>query len=129
MKATRKSWTEDTAKNLCGSCGEDVETIKKEVNEGVSHLYHLEGENVDLWVVTRGESFPEGSQLVILCVGGKGMKEVGPFLIDQARAFGFASIRYHTKNPAVHRLYCGYGFGGVEQERVYKVDIGGADGQ
>ena len=128
MKATRHAWPEIVPPKLLMACGDHVASIAKQVQDGVSHLYHLKSELSDVWVVTRGEEFPEGKELVIVCVGGEGMEQVGQFLIDNARALGFDCIRYHASNPATHRLYNRYGFGGVEVERVYKVDLGGGHG-
>ena len=128
MKATRTAWPEIVPPKLLKACGDHVATISKEVQEGISHLYHLEGNQTDLWMITRGEAFPEGKELVIVCVGGEGMEQAGQFLIDNARALGFDCIRYHASNPATHRLYQCYGFGGVEVERVYKVGLGGEHG-
>jgi hypothetical protein len=123
MKVTQAKWSAETPKLLRGSCESYDETIKTQVERGACQLYHLESVGVDLWLVVRFEEYVEGNELVVLCVGGIGMREVGKFLIDTARNLGFQSIRYHASNPAVHRLYCRYGFGGVEAERVYKVNV------
>lgn len=128
MKATRKTWPDVVPEKLLAACGDHVATIAQEVQDGISHLYHLEGDQTDVWAVTRGDEFPDGKELVVVCVGGDGMEQVGQFLIDNARALGFDCIRYHASNPATHRLYRRYGFGGVEVERVYKVDLGGVHG-
>ena len=129
MKATRLDWPEIVPPKLEKACGDDMEIVAREVREGISHLYHIVGDGVDLLVVTRGEEYPNGKELVIVCVAGLGMEQVGQFLIDNARILGFDSIRYHCKNQAVQRLYQQYGFAGEEIERVYKVALGGSNEQ
>jgi len=126
MKVTRISWPypHQMPEKLLKACGDDFASIRNQVQDGLAHLYLIEGENTHVWVVTRGEELPEGKELVIVCAAGYGMKDVGQLLIDNAKRLGFDSIRYHG-SEATHRLYSGYGFGGVEVERVYKVALGG----
>lgn len=128
MIVNRVSWPVVVPEKLKKACGDDLEIIRNEVQDGVSHLYQIESENTDLIVITRGEETPAGKELVIVCVAGHGMKDAGQLLIDNARRLGFDSIRYHA-NEATNRLYRGYGFGGVEVERVYKIELGGNDGR
>ena len=129
MQVTRLDWPESVPPKLKKACGEDVKVVAQEVREGISHLYQIVGNAVDLLVVTRGEEYPNGKELVIECVAGIGMEQVGQFLIDNARNLGFDTIRYHCQNQAVQRLYERYGFAGEEVERVYKVTLGGGNGQ
>lgn len=128
MIVQRVSWPVVVPDKLARACGDDLEAIKAEVMSGICHIYSIESDSANLLVVTRGEESPAGREFVIVCAAGRGMKDAGQFLIDNARRLGFDSIRYHAKSPAVHRLYSGFGFGGVEVERVYKVDLGGARG-
>ncbi|RCX07051.1 hypothetical protein [Marinomonas foliarum] len=125
MNVSRELWKPETPALLRGACGPDVETIKAQVESGIAHLYHFTGNETDIWLVTRGEEYPEGNELVILCAAGYGMKDAGEVLKDSARLMGFSCIRYHTPNLAVYKLYEKYGFGGAEVERVYKVDLKG----
>jgi hypothetical protein len=124
MKVTRINWPYDVPEKLKKACSDDIETIRNQVQDGVSQLYKFESDDTDLLVVTRGEETPSGKELVIVCVAGQGMKDAGQILIDNASRLGFDSIRYHA-NEATHRLYSGYGFGGAEVERVYKVALRG----
>lgn len=128
MKVSRINWPYEVPEKLAKACGADLKTIRNQVQDGVSHLYKFASKDADLLVVTRGEETPSGKELVIVCVAGQGMKDAGQLLIDNARRLGFDSIRYHA-SAATHRLYSGYGFGGVEVERVYKVALGGNDGR
>ncbi len=126
IKIIKSPWLESTPKDLRGSCGEDTEIIKASVESGAAHLYHMIGGGVDLWVVTRGEESSCGLELVVCCVGGFGMKKAGEAIKSVAIQNGFNSIRYHSKNAAVQRLYEKYGIAGVELERVYRVELGGS---
>lgn len=126
IKIIKSPWLESTPKDLRGSCGADTEIIKASVENGAAHLYHMIGGGVDLWVVTRGEEAAHGLELVVCCVGGSGMKKAGEAIKSVAIQNGFNSIRYHSKNAAVQRLYEKYGIAGVELERVYRLDLGGA---
>lgn len=125
MKIDRVSWPLNVPEKLKKACGDDFVTIRNQVQDGISHFYKFESEDTDLLIITRGEETPSGKELVIVCAAGEGMKEAGQVLIDNARRLGFDSIRYHASSEATHRLYSGYGFGGVEVERVYKVALGG----
>ena len=126
IKIIESPWLDSTPNDLRGSCGEDTPIIKANVENGRAFLYHLVGEGVDVWAVTRGEDAAHGKELVVCCVGGRGMKKAGAALKEAAIKGGFNSIRYHSKNAAVQRLYESYGFAGVELERVYRLDLGGA---
>lgn len=130
MKVTEQSWADDTPEKLRGACGGDNETIKAEVQGGLAKLFHLEAVDVDLWAVLRFERYIEGDEMVVVCVGGHGMENVGSFLIDEANRQGLKAIRYHCQSKSgMQRLYERYGFAGEEVERVYKVKLGGAHGQ
>jgi hypothetical protein len=113
-------WASDIDQRLAVSAGDDLSEIRADVIAGRADLYRIAGDKTDVHMVARGE----GSELVIMCVEGVGMGPVGPVLIDSAKRQGFKTIRYHCKNPAVHRLYQRYGFAGVECERVYKINLG-----
>jgi hypothetical protein len=126
MKIVRAVWPDVVPEKLLKACAGDVEIIENEVKEGISHLYKMESDNTDLFIVTRGEETKTGKELVIVCAAGHGMKDAGQILIDNARRLGFDSIRYHAKE-ATHRLYSNYGFGGVEAERVYRISVGGCN--
>ncbi len=118
-----KKWSENTPNDLRGSCVEDVELIRADVEKGLAHLYQIVGKGVCVWAVTRTEAISGGTELVVMCVGGKGMKKAGEALIDAAKRNGFISIRYHSRNDAIPRLYSMYGFMGEELERVYRLSI------
>lgn len=124
---TQRQWSESSPKDLRGSCLDDVADIRQQVETGRAHLYHITGNDVDVWAVTRGEEVAGRSELVICCVGGHGMKAAGEALKKAALESGFQTIRYHTRNQAVQRLYQQYGFAGSEVERVYRIELGGAE--
>lgn len=124
MNVQRINWPLEVPEKLMKACGDSFKTIRNEVQDGICHLYRLEGQETEVLIVTRGEETPDGKELVIVCAAGHGMKEAGQLLIDNARSLGFDCIRYHG-SEATHRLYSGYGFGGHEVERVYKVALGG----
>lgn len=125
---TQHQWKDSTPKDLKGSCGADVEIIKESVESEAAHLYHLTGDGVSVWAVVRGEEAAHGLELVVCCVGGRGMKKAGAALKEKALESGFNSIRYHSKNAAIQRLYKQYGIAGVEVERVYRLELGGVNG-
>ena len=125
IKIIKSPWLKSTPKDLRGSCGEDTEIIKASVESGAAELHHIFGGGVNIWVVTRGEEAAHGLELVVCCVGGSGMKKAGEAIKSVAIQNGFNSIRYHSKNAAVQRLYEKYGIAGVELERVYRVELGG----
>lgn len=112
-------WTTDTDRKLRFSAGADLSLIRASVKQGKAQLYRLTDNKTDLHVVARGED----TELVIVCVEGRGMKSAGPALIKAAKSQGFKTIRYHCQNPAVQRLYQRYGFAGCEYERVYKIEL------
>ncbi|MBJ7556559.1 hypothetical protein [Marinomonas spartinae] len=119
MKITQISWPYDVPEKLKKACGDDFETIRNQVQDGICHLYKFESDGVDLLMVTRGEETTRGRELVVVCIGGVGIKAAGQFLIDNALKAGFVSIRYHVQNPVTDRLY--RQFGGKEIDRVYQV--------
>jgi hypothetical protein len=123
MKVERINWPYEVNEKLKKACGVDFVTIRNEVQDGVSHLYHFESELVDLMIVTRGEVTCNGKELVLVCIAGRGMKYAGQLLIDNALRLGFDSIRYHT-NQSTHKAGGGLIFNAVEVERVYRVDLG-----
>ena len=118
-----KKWSANTPNDLRGSCMEDVELIRSDVEKGLAHLYQIVDKGVSVWAVTRTEAINGGTELVVMCVGGKGMKKAGKALINAAKRNGFISIRYHSRNEAIPRLYSMYGFMGQEVERVYRLPI------
>lgn len=125
IQITESPWLDSTPRDLRGSCGADVEIIKSNVQAGMANLYHLTGNGVDVWAVTRGEDAAYGKEFVVCCVGGRGMRLAGHALKEAAIQSGFNSIRYHTKNAAVQRLYKRFGFAGNEVERVYRLNLSG----
>ncbi|KZM43087.1 hypothetical protein OA92_10020 [Marinomonas sp. SBI22] len=128
IEITRCAWDENTPDKLRGACGEWADITRSNVEKGIEQLHHITGSNVDVWAVTRGEVAAHGSELVICYVGGKGMREAGFALKNAAIKQGFKTIRYHTTEPAIHRLYQMYGFAGEEVERVYRLSLGGGHG-
>lgn len=125
IKIIQRPWSDSTPSDLRGSCLDDVAQIRAEVEAGKSHLYHITGESVDVWAVTRGEVVGQKAELVVCCVGGVGMQAAGVALKKAAIEQGFQSIRYHSHKPSVQKLYEKYGFAGQEVERVYRIDLGG----
>jgi len=118
-----EKWSESTLSDLRDSCSDDVDFIRTDVEKGLAHLYHIVDKGVSVWAVTRTEAIKGGTELVVMCVGGKGMRKAGKALIAAGKKNGFISIRYHTKNEAVARLYSMYGFMGHELERVYRLPL------
>lgn len=127
IKIKQCPWSDKTPKDLRGSCLNDVAQIRAEVEAGKSHLYHITGERVDVWAVTRGEVAGQKMELVICCVGGVGMGAAGVALKKAAAEQGFQTIRYHTHKPSIQKLYEKYGFAGKEVERVYRIELGGVE--
>lgn len=70
--------------------------IKRELLNGVSTLYKVGGTTV----VVR----PEGSELVVVSLSGRGLLDAAIYLAGWARYRGFTTARFHTKRADMGRL-------------------------
>jgi ribosomal protein S11 len=68
-------------------------TIKREIAQGISHLY-ITSNNL-LYLVFR----PEGEQLVVVVAAGKKLRDSRQEIIAFAKQGHFTSVRFHTKHP------------------------------
>ena len=68
-------------------------TIKREIEQGVSHLLTTRGGN--LLVVLR----PERGEMVVVAVVGKNLKQSRQEIIDYIKVLGFNTVRFHTRHP------------------------------
>lgn len=127
IEAKRIDWPKRCPAKLRAACKTDFEIIKEQVESGISHLYKVTSEKTSMYLVTRGELTPIGKALVVVCVGGSGIKDTGDLVIQEAKRLGFDYVRYHC-TKAAHRLYAMNGFGGEEIERVYHIPLGVSDG-
>lgn len=68
-------------------------SIKREIQQGISHLYITNAGN--LYVVLR----PEGNELVVVAVAGRNLFSAQQAIVDFGRNHGFATLRFHTRSP------------------------------
>jgi len=76
----------------------DRAIFKKQCENGESQCWRLK--NGQAYMLTRAE----GNELVICCIEGQKLAEISQTIIEAAKNSGFASIRFHTKRPALARL-------------------------
>jgi len=76
--------------------GPDEPLIEADVKAGIAHCWRI-GQAA---MITRRE----GSELVVMCLAGKGLRQIAPAICEAARRAGCSTIRFHTKRPGMWRL-------------------------
>jgi pyrimidine operon attenuation protein/uracil phosphoribosyltransferase len=93
MKFEPAQWSEEAARGLGASLGDDLAAIREQVISGSATLQRCRVSGS--WMVTR----IEGRELVIVCYAGRGARATFRKLHQYARAAGIESIRFHTSLP------------------------------
>lgn len=70
-----------------------IGTIKREIKNGISHLYLADSK--ELFIILR----PEGLQLVIVAVAGRKLKQAQQEIFNFAVNNNYSTIRFHTQYP------------------------------
>ncbi len=83
---------------LVKSLGGDDLDLKKECDSGIAQCWRLQRGKAHM--LTRAES----KELVICCFEGQDLGEIISGVLKVAKDSGFASIRFHTKRPAILKL-------------------------
>lgn len=109
----RRITADEVAPHIGVAAGDDLDFILREVRAGISQAYALDSAHI----VTRAE----GSELVVVCFEGRGLRAGAEFIISRAREAGLKSVRYHTAHRWVEKIVADLGF--VEVERVHRVMI------
>ena len=105
--------TDAVAKILRPALGNDESIIIEQINAGVCELFKCD----EVYFITRGE----GNELVIVALAGKNLRNVTELIFSTAKKAGFKSIRYHTKRPALAKLFAQYN--PREVERVFRIEV------
>ena len=97
LLATEKEIEALAWEKLAPALGDDLRTIISEVHQGKAQLIAW-GDN-EFFTVLRGEVAANGKELVIVAAAGKNSVHYLDTIHSQAKAQGFASVRFHTKRP------------------------------
>ncbi|GCF88768.1 MULTISPECIES: hypothetical protein [unclassified Shewanella] len=82
---------------LAPALNDDLRIIQSEVQQGVAQL--IAWGDCEFFTVVRGETAANGKELVIVAAAGKNSVHYLETIHTQAKAQGFASVRFHTKRP------------------------------
>ena len=110
VRVKRIDWSDDVAKHLSTSAGQDLLYIAAEVEAGISKLWECQTTNGFGYVVTRIEESATGYELVLVLGEGKGFDEFIPYIINfcKDRGLGF---RTHVKRKGLIKMYQRHGVG------------------
>ena len=98
-------WSINAERGLVVSAGNDMASIKKEVEAGISLLWQVIGDNIGGYVVTRVDD----DELVIVCGEGRGLIEhTAPFFLSLAKRHNLG-VRTHVKRKGLIRIWKRYG--------------------
>lgn len=114
------------------AAGPDVDTLRQEVEKGVSELFTLG----DLHILTRSEITTRGRELVIVCTEGTNIVRPIRYLVNTIARLGYEFIRFHPttkgRGKATIRIAAtGYPVKWIEEPGAayYVADLRGHDGQ
>lgn len=101
MKMEKASWCDEAAAALAGLIEPAVMPLmRKWLDEGSAILWRITGGEFVTWLITRGESFPNGErELVLDVIAGKQCKAIVKIILEKARALGFQTVRFETHHP------------------------------
>jgi hypothetical protein len=106
-----EAWSDFAERALVRVEGLGIVDVKREVEEGVSQLWHCIGsDGRGGYVVTRLERRPSGLEWVLVAGVGRGFYEFAQVFIDVARQAG-VQVRAHVNRPGMVRMYQRIGFG------------------
>jgi hypothetical protein len=106
IKVRRVEWSLAVAAKLSRSGGDDIDEIKAQVEQGA---VIFEFENLAL-AVCRIDQLNTRSEFVIVCLEGRGLHKIAPFLIGMAKRAGCHSIRVHTQRKGLSKMLERYQF-------------------
>ena len=86
----------EVRERLRSTFGNDEAPIAADVKAGAAHCWEI-GQAA---MITRRE----GSELVVVCLAGRGLKGIAPAICEAAKRAGCESIRFHTQRPGLYRL-------------------------
>lgn len=108
MTARALRWSDKAAKGLARALDPIVlELIAREVQSGLSTLWHCKSDAHEAFCVTRIDNNPR--EFVFVAFEGSGVLEFGPKFISAAKSLGLP-MRLHTMSPVVARLVRRLGF-------------------
>ncbi|WP_159287762.1 hypothetical protein [Zhongshania aliphaticivorans] len=98
---------------LSSAFGNDRDIIREEVEKGFAQCWEI-GQAA---VITRRED----SELVVVCMAGKGAVRAGEVIVQAAKKSGCKTIRFHTERPALGRLLAP--LGAELREYVFQIRV------
>lgn len=124
----RIAWSADLDRKMSRHF-DNLALLRRDVLTGKAEAYDIDSELV---IIVRPELSLDGGahELVWLASFGKNLNKHVPAVLAQAKAKGFASVRYHcdlASESRVVRLVKRHGATHIES--VYTVDLGGKRGQ
>lgn len=103
-------WNDFAERALVRVEGLGIVDVKREVEEGISQLWHCTGDDGSGgYVVTRLEQRPSGREWVLVAGVGRGFRQFAPLFLNAAREAG-VRIRAHVNRPGMVRMYDRLGF-------------------
>lgn len=111
-------WTEEAARGLGESLGDDAVEIAHQVDAGLAELWSLDR---DTYMVTRIHHTASKHELVVCCLAGHGLRDITPLVLEAARRLHLQGVRCHVQRPGMARLLAPFGF--RERERVLFAEV------
>lgn len=103
-------WNDFAERALFRVEGLGVLDVKREVEEGISQLWHCtDADGSGGYVVTRLERRPSGVEWVLLAGVGRGFHKFAPLFVNAAAEAG-VQVRAHVSRPGMVRMYDRIGF-------------------
>ena len=103
-------WNDFAERALVRVEGLGIVDVKREVEEGISQLWHCtDADGSGGYVVTRMEQRPSGREWVLVAGVGRGFHKFVQIFIHAAQEAG-VSIRAHVHRPGMVRMYDRVGF-------------------
>jgi hypothetical protein len=93
--------------------------LELDIRAGRAELWAVDGGSS--FAVTRLEVLPDRRELVVCAYAGTGLEAFAAHLYERCAAQGVASIRWHTRRPALARLLKRYAPDLAEY--VYRVEV------
>lgn len=113
--ASRQPWSVEAEAGLIISVGDDLQIIKSMVEQNRAELWFFEGGSVEVYAVVRRDQ----KELVLMCVEGKGARQVIPMIEQAARRAGCTSVRAHITRLGLARMFPDWGL----KEYVYEKEL------
>jgi hypothetical protein len=113
QKVIEIKWSEKATENLKISAGDDLEIIKEQVKSKTAQLWFCQNQTQQAYVVTRIEKEITGSEMVIVCFEGSGLKSFLSEFIQKAIELNM-TIRAHVKRKGLLKIGSELGFNSTE---------------